>query len=165
MRRWMMAASVAAMMASGSARAMEASGGPAAPVDLKIADDARNGDGRFSGVDYAKSDRFGRAWLVLHYPFQGQCLASEGLCELDAPLQVSVPGLAYDANAKQVVYRRAGAEPVVCASRRRGFLGAESLAPTGRCTTRVVKIDRLVDDGFAGRRERREEIHFAVQSP
>jgi hypothetical protein len=164
MRRWMMAASAAAMMASGGARATEAPGGPAR-VDLKIADDARNGDGLFSGVDYAKSDRFGRAWLVLHYRSQGPCQDSDGQCDVDTPLQVSVPGLGYDAGAKQVVFRGDGAEPVVCATRHRGFLGAESLAPTGRCTTRLVKIDRVVDDGFAGRRERRDEVHFAVQSP
>ncbi len=160
MRQWMMAGCAAVLMGAGSARA-------AAPVDLKIADDVNNREGRFSGFDYAKSDQFRRAWLVLHYRFQGPCQASDGQCELDAPLQVSVPGLTYDPTAKQVVYERDGAEPVTCASvGSGGFLNSgESLVATGKCSFRLVKVDRFLDDGFAGRKDRREEVHFAVQSP
>ncbi|BDG04745.1 hypothetical protein AMOR_37410 [Anaeromyxobacter oryzae] len=162
----MMAGSAALLVAVGPAKAIEQVDRAATtPVDLKIADDVRNGEGRFSGIDYATSDRFRRAWLVLHYRFQAPCRDSEGECEMDAPVQVSVPGLTYDPAAKRVVYERAGAEPVVCASvRRGGFPGfRSSLAATGNCDYRLVKVDRLVDDGFAGRKDRREEVHFAVQ--
>ena len=51
-----------------------------------------------------------------------------------------------------------GAEPVVCAVGKRG----SELSATGKCTTRLVKVDRLVDNGLDGRRDRREEIHFTV---
>jgi hypothetical protein len=167
MRQAMVAVSAAVLMAAGTASAVERDAAAAAapgPVDLKIADDTRSGSGRFSGLDYEKSDRFGRAWVVLHYASRGPCPGSEGECDLDEPVPVSVPGLAYDPAARQVVYERAGAAPVVCASvRRSGFLGlGEALAATGNCTTRLVKVDRLLDDGFDGQRDRREEIHFAI---
>ncbi len=162
MRRWVMAGGAAVLMAAGSARAVErVDGAGSGPVDLKIAEDVTNGDGRFSGLDYAKSDSFRRAWLVLHYRSQAQCQDSDGQCEADAPVPVSVPGLSYDPTAKQVVYDRPGADPVVCANVRKG----SSLAATGKCTYRIVKVDRLVDDGFGGRKDRREEVHFAVAAP
>ena len=163
MRAWTMAAGAAVLAAVGSARAAERTEAPA--VDVKIADDSKSGPGIFSGMDYGTSDRFGHAWLVLHYRFKGSCPANDGECELDAPVNVSVAGLAWDAAARQVVYRAPGAEPVVCAiAHRRGFPGAgESLVATGACTWRLEKVDRVVDDGFAGRRDRREEIHFAVR--
>jgi hypothetical protein len=157
MRHWVMAASAAVLVAGGSARAVEQLD-RAAAVDVKIADDARNGGGDFSGVDFAASDRFQRAWLVLHYTSQGPCIGAEGECVRDAPLQVNVPGLTYDAAGKRIVYERPGADPVVCAVGRPG----SELSATGKCTTRLVKVDRLVDNGFDGRRDRREEIHFTV---
>lgn len=166
MRQWMVAASAAMLMAAGSAGAVDRmDGAAAAPVDLRIAEDVRNGDGRFSGIDYATSDRFRRAWLVLHYRSQGPCHDSDGQCETDAPVQVNVPGLNYDPAAKQVVYERAGAEPVICANVRSGGFPwfRESLTATGKCDYRVVKVDHLLDDGFAGRRDRREEVHFTIQ--
>jgi hypothetical protein len=163
----MVAAIAGVLSAAGSARAVEQMDGAAAAVDLKIADDARDGDRRFSGFDYATSDRFHRAWLVLHYQSPVQCQGSDGPCDPDAAVDVKVPGLSYDPAAKQVVYQPEGAEPVVCArARGGGFLKAGgSLAATGNCTYRVVTVDRLFDDGFAGRKDRREEVHFAVRSP
>ena len=165
MRQAMMAAGAVVLMAAGVARGLERSADVAAgAVDVKLADDVQNGEGRFSGLEYEKSDRFGRAWLVLHYRFQAPCRGSEGECEQDAPLRVSVPGLTWDRAGKRVVYERAGAEPVVCATvRKRGFpTFAESLAETGECTYRLVKVDRELDDGFAGQRDRREEVHFGI---
>jgi hypothetical protein len=158
--------SAAAVLTAGAARAVERMEGAGA-VDVRIADDVRNGEGRFSGIDYAKSDRFRRAWLVLHYGYKAPCQGSEGECEVDAPLQVAVPGLTYDPATKQVVYQRDGMDPVTCATVRSGGILSprESLAATGRCTYRLVKVDRLVDDGFDGRRDRREEVHFAVRPP
>lgn len=163
----MVAGSAAVMIAAGSAGAVERmEGAAAAPVDLRIAEDVWNGQGRFSGIDYATSDRFRRAWLVLHYRSQGPCMDSDGQCDADAPVEVNVPGLTYDPAAKQVVYERAGAEPVVCANARSGGFPwfRESLAATGKCNYRLVKVDRFLDDGFAGRKDRREEVHFAIQS-
>jgi hypothetical protein len=153
-----MAATAAVLVAGGSARAMEQLD-RAAAVDLKVADDAIRGGASFSGVDYAASDRFERAWLVLHYAFQAPCQGTDGQCDMDAPVQVNVPGLTYDPAGKRVVYERPGAEPVVCAVGKRG---GSDLSATGKCTTRLVKVDRLVDNGFDGRRDRREEIHFTV---
>lgn len=162
MLRWMMAGSMAAVIAAGSAGAVERAEGA---VDLKVADDVWSGGGRFSGIDYATSERFHRAWLVLHYMSQGPCLDSDGECDVDHPVQVSVPGLVYDPAARRVVYEGAGAAPVICANvRRGGFLGArDTPAATGQCTYRLVKVDRLLDDGFGGQRDRREEVHFAVE--
>jgi len=168
MRRWMVAAGAAGLLAAASVSALEQVDGASAGVDVKIADDVRNGEGRFSGFDYAKSDRLGHAWLVLHYRYRAPCLGSDAECEADDPLRVSVPGLTYDPATKQVLYERDGAEPVPCANvRRGGFLSGfqESLAPTDKCTYRLVRIDRFLDDGFAGRRDRREEIHFSVALP
>ncbi len=168
MRRWVMAGSAAVLMAAGAARAVErVDGAGTGPVDFKIAEDVTNGDGRYSGLDYETSEAFRRAWLVLHYRSQAQCQDSDGQCEVDTPVQVSVPGLSYDPTAKQVVYEMPGAGPVVCANVRKGRFPAfhSSLAATGKCTARLVKVDRLVDDGFGGRKDRREEVHFAVASP
>ncbi len=159
MRSWTAAVGAVAM-AIGSAGAAERTGA-GAPVDLKVADDVRSGPGIFSGAGYGTSDRFGRAWLVLHYKVETTCPAADGLCEVDAPVAVSVPGLAYDAAARQVTFERPGADPVVCASTRRHWFGA-TLDPTGACTVRFEKVDRIVDDGFSGRRDRRDEVHFAV---
>lgn len=163
MRNWMAAAS-ATLIAVGSARAAERTGVAAAPVDVKVADDARSGAGLFSGAGYGTSDRFGRAWLVLHYQVEAACLAAEGTCEQDAPVAVAVPGLAYDAAARRVTYERPGADPVVCATTRHHAFG-EALDPTGACVVRLEKVDRVVDDGFDGRRDRRDEVHFVVASP
>ena len=163
MRYGMVAASAAVLITAGSARAVDRPAGAAASqVDLKIADDVWTGTGRFSGIDYAASDRFRRAWLVLHYQSEGPCLESDGECEIDDPVQVSVPGLSYDPAAKQVVFEREGSEPVVCANLRNG---RGDISTTGKCTYRLVKVDRLLDDGFAGRKDRREEVHFAVPMP
>ena len=161
MRNWMAAAG-AALVAVGSARAMERTdSAAAAPVDLKVADDVRSGPGVFSGVGYGTSERFGRAWLVLQYRVERTCAAADGLCVEDAPVAVNVPGLVWDAAARRVTFERPGAEPVVCASMRHHWLGAR-LEPTGACTIRIEKVDRVVDDGFDGRRDRRDEVHFAI---
>jgi hypothetical protein len=161
-----MTAVAAWFVAAGSAQAIERVDGAAAPADVKVADDVRSGAGRFSGIGYGTSDRYGRAWLVLHYQYGGECPASDGQCELDAPVQVSVPGLSYDPTTRRVVYQEPGVEPVVCANVRphRGWLGAgDEVAATGDCSYRLVKVDRLVDDGFGGQRDRREEVHFAIR--
>ncbi len=162
MRNGMAAASAAALMAVGSARAAQRTDA-AAQVDLEVAGDA-NAPGIFSGADYGTSARFGRAWIVLHHTVQAPCPAADGVCDADRPVDVTVPGLAYDAAARTVVYRADGREPVVCAAtRRRAFPFGESLQPTGACVVRLEDVDRLVDDGFGGRTERREEVHFAVR--
>ena len=161
MRSWMAAGSAAALISVGSARAVERTDAAAAQVDLEVGDVARSGPGVFSGAGYGTSERFGRAWVVLHYTVQAPCPSADGLCEEDAPVNVSVPGLAWDAAGRRVTFRQPGADPVVCASTRRHWLGA-SLEPTGACTIRLEKVDRLVDDGFSGRRDRREEVHFSV---
>ena len=51
---------------------------------------------------------------------------------------------------------------MACASAGKGH---SSPVATGKCTYRLVKVDRLVDDGFGGRKDRREEVHFVVSSP
>ena len=160
MTRWTMAAAAAGLIAAGPAGA---DGMP----DVKVADDAWNGAGRYSGMDYGTDARLGRAWVVLHFRHAAPCPASDGECEADAPVQAAVPGLSYDAAARQIVYRVEGAAPVVCADvRPHGkFLGVgDAISGTGRCTVRVVPVDRVVDDGFAGRRDRRDELHFEVKS-
>ncbi len=77
-----------------------------------------------------------------------------------------VPGLSYDPDGKRVVYERPGTDPVVCANPRKGrFPGFQApLAATGKFTYRLVKIDRLVDDGSGGRKDRREEVHVALHA-
>jgi hypothetical protein len=156
-----MAAAAAGLIAAG--RPARAVGMP----DVKVADDAWNGAARYSGMDYETSPRLGRAWLVLHFRHAAPCPASDGECEVDAPVRAAVPGLSYDAAARRIVYRAEGAAPVVCADvRPHGkLLGVgDAIDATGRCTVRVVPVDRVVDDGFAGRRDRRDELHFEVKS-
>jgi hypothetical protein len=163
-----------ALLAVESAGAVEPVEAPVAALgmngvgtDLKVADDARTGSLRLSRIDYGTSERLGRAWLVLHYEDTRPCEEGETRCGTDAPVPVKVPGLAYDAAAGQVVFSASGSEPVVCASvRHRGFPWfRDSVDATGNCTYHLVKVDRLVDDGFGGRRDRREEVHFDVRRP
>ncbi len=175
MHKWMMTAgAAAALMAAGTVRAAQraevprADGMGAAAVDLKVADDVKNGGLRLSRIDYGKSDRLGHAWLVLHYEQSEPCEEGDsGNCNMDVPVQVKVPGLAYDAAARQVVFSGSGSEPVVCATvRHRGFPWfQDSFDATGSCAYHLVKVDHFVDDGFAGRRDRREEVHFSVRGP
>ena len=166
MMTWrMMTAMAGWLLAMGSAHAVEQVDRRVAGVDVKVADDVSKDGGLFSGFDYGTSGRLGNAWLVLHYRYEGPCDDSEGTCHLDVPVRVRVPGLTYDAAARRVTYQEPGAEPVVCATVRPhgGFLGiGERIAATGSCTYRLVKVDRLIDDGFAGQRDRREEVHFVV---
>jgi hypothetical protein len=155
-----MAAAAAGLIAAGPAGA---DGMP----DVKVADDAWNGAGRYSGMDYGTDARLGRAWVVLHFRHAAPCPASDGECEADAPVQAAVPGLSYDTAARRIVWRVVGAAPVVCADvhPHGKLLGiGDAVAGTGRCTVRVVPVDRVVDDGFAGRRDRRDELHFEVTS-
>ncbi len=174
MREWMMVGAAAVLMAVGSAGAVEQVEAPAAAVgmkgvgaDLKVADDVKSGSLRLSRIDYGTSDRLGRAWLVLHYEETWPCEEGGTRCGTDTSVQVKVPGLAYDAAAKQVVFSGSGSEPVVCAKvRHRGFPWfRDSFDATGNCAYHLVKVDRLVDDGFGGQRDRREEVHFDVRRP
>lgn len=176
MQRWMIIGAASALVAVGSVRAVEwvdstkaGVGMKATSVDLKVADDVKNGTLRLSRIDYGKSDRLGHAWLVLHYEDSGPCEqgGDSGGCNTDTTVQVKVPGLAYNAALKQVVFNESGAEPVVCATvQHRGFPWfQDSFDSTGSCTYHLVKVDRFVDDGFDGQRDRRVEVHFAVQKP
>jgi hypothetical protein len=159
-------------MAVGPAGAVEPVGVPAAAgrmkgagTDLKVADDVKSGSMRLSGIGYGTSDRLGRARLVLHYEDAFPCEDGETHCGMDRPVQV--PGFAHDAAARKVVFNESGSEPVVCANvRHRGFPWfRDAFDATGNCAYHLVKVDRLVDDGFGGRRDRREEVHFDVRRP
>ena len=134
-----------------------------ARAQVKVADSVANGEALFSGLDYGVSDRFDRAWLVLHYTFDAPCNGADGECTFDRPINVHVPGLAYDEAAGQVVYRADGADPVVCATVSRHG-DADDVKPTGRCGTRLQAYRRTVDDGYAGRVERGQAILFGVKA-
>jgi hypothetical protein len=71
----------------------------AATVDaeVKVADDVWNGPARFSGLDYGVSERFNRAWLVLHFTDEAPCRGSDGRCEFDEPVRVPVLDLLAEA--------------------------------------------------------------------
>jgi hypothetical protein len=138
--------------------------GASARADVKVADDAPARDFRLSSLDYGVSEQFGRAWLVLHYTDDDLCQESDAPCLLDDPIRATVPGLTYAPSTRQVLYREGSEEPLVCAQGvRHSFIGSwETVEPTGQCDYRVVKVDRFVDDGFEGRKEKHEEIWFGA---
>jgi len=134
-----------------------------ARAQVKVADSVANGEALFSGLDYGVSERFDRAWLVLHYTFDAPCNGLDGECTIDSPVQVLVPGLSYDEGTRQVIYRAEGADPVVCATVvRRG--ASDTVKATGQCGTRLSAYQRVVDDGYAGRTERGKEILFGANA-
>jgi hypothetical protein len=137
-----------------------------ARADTKIADDSWNGSGRFTSLDYGVSERLERAWLMLHFTYDGPCRDMDGTCALDDPLRVRVPGLTYDPAARQVLYEEPGAAPLVCANvmHHRFLRSRETVDATGRCAPRLVKVRSFVDDGFGGKDEQREEIRFGARS-
>jgi hypothetical protein len=129
---------------------------------VKVADDDRNGEGLFSRLDYGVSERLDRAWLVLHFTHRAPCRDVDGECEFDDPLPVHVPGLTYEPSRKQIVYREGSGAPLVCAQVvHHSFIWSwETVDPTGSCGYRIADVDRFVDDGYAGRQDRRKEILF-----
>ena len=135
-----------------------------ARAEVKVADDVRRGAEQFSGMDYGISERFNRAWLGLHFTSKGPCPASDGECEIDDPVRVSVPGVTYDPTTRQVLYREEGVAPLPCAKVvRHKFIGSwETVDGTGKCAYRIVKVDSFIDDGFEGREDRRKEIYFGA---
>jgi hypothetical protein len=152
MRRFTFVSALVSMLAAASP----------ARADVKIADDVWNGGGRFSGLDYDVSEPFERAWLVLHFRYDGPCRDSDGPCELDEPKRVRVAGLTYDTATRRVLYRE-GSEPAqVCAQvvHHSFILGWDSLEATGNCAYHTAPVDQLVDDGFGGHRDRRQEVLF-----
>ncbi len=138
-----------------------------ARAEVKVADDVWNGAGRFSRMDYGISERFQRAWLVLHYTSKGPCPGTDGECEFDDPVRIRVPGLSYDPTAKQVLYREEGAAPALCAHivRHRFIRSWETIDETGQCTSRIANVDSFMDDGYDGREDRRKPIYFGVGPP
>jgi len=138
--------------------------GSAARADVKIADDVWNRDARFSGLNYEVSEQFERAWLVLHFKYDGPCRITEGLCEFDDPKPVRVAGLTYEPPTRRILYQE-GSEPAkVCAQvvHHSFILGGDTVEETGNCAYRIAHVDRLVDDGFGGRQDQRKEIFFGL---
>ncbi len=135
-----------------------------ARAEVKVADDVWNGAGWFSRMDYEISERFERAWLVLHFTSKGPCRDSDGECEVDDPVRVRVPGLTYDPTMKQVLYREEGAAPLLCANvvQHRFIQSWETVDATGQCPYRIVNINSFIDDGYEGREDKRKEIRFGV---
>ena len=135
-------------------------------AEVKVADDASARDSRLSSLDYGVSEQLGRAWLVLHYTDDGLCRESDAPCLLDDTIRATVPGLTYAPSTRQVLYREGSAEPLVCAQVvRHAFIASwETVEPTGQCDYRVVEVDRFIDDGFGGRKEKHEEIRFGAAS-
>jgi hypothetical protein len=154
MRVWMRVLwSSAAVLAAGAARS-----------EVKVADDVWNGSALFSGLDYGVSERFHRAWLVLHFLDDGPCRDSDGRCQIDESVRVAVPGLTYDPATRRVIYGEGTDAAQTCANVvRHTFLWSwDSVEPTGNCGHRVVRVDRLLDDGFDGRKDRRAEVLFGA---
>jgi hypothetical protein len=136
-----------------------------ARAEVKVADDVRNDGSSFSGMDYGISERFQRAWLVLHFAEKGPCGSDAGECDIDRPVRVRVPGLTFDPATRRVLFREEGAAPVPCARvvRHRFIVSWESIEATGKCAYRTVKLKSAVDDGFEGREGQRESIYFGVR--
>ncbi len=136
-----------------------------AHADVEVASDDRHAEGQFSGLDYAVSERFDRAWPVLHFTFRAPCLDHDGDCDFDDPVRARVPGLTYERSTRRVLYQEDGAAPVPCAQvvTHHFIVRWETIDATGQCTYRVIDVDRFVDDGFEGRRDKRKEIHFGAK--
>ncbi|HET9594425.1 MAG TPA: hypothetical protein VFP65_02540 [Anaeromyxobacteraceae bacterium] len=154
MKTWMRVLSLSVtVLTAGSARA-----------EVKVADDVWNGSARFSGLDYGVNEQSHRAWLVLHFLDDGPCRDSDGRCEIDEPVRVAVPGLTYDPATRRVLYGEGTDAQQTCANVvHHTFLGSrDTVEPTGNCGHRVVKVDRVVDDGFDGRKDKRAEVLFGA---
>jgi hypothetical protein len=145
---------VAAMRGAGPARA-----------DVDVGDDAWNGPGRLSRLEYGIDERLGRAWLVQHFTYSGPCRGSEDACELDAPVRLRMPGLTYDPARRQVLYSDGEGAPAICATvvKHRFLWSWETVEATGRCGYRTVNVDAFDDDGFGGREVHREEVRFGAR--
>lgn len=137
-----------------------------ASAEVKVADEASAWDRRLSSLEYGVSEQLGRAWLVLNFSDDGLCRASDVPCLPDLPVRKTVPGLTYSPSTRQVLYREGSEEPVVCAHVvRHSFIASwETVEATGRCGYRVVEVERVVDDGFDGRKEKHGEIRFGAAS-
>jgi len=137
----------------------------AARADVEVANDDRHGEGQFSGLDYGVSERFDRAWLVLHFTYRAPCRDQDGDCDFDDPVRARVPGLTYERSTRRVLYQEEGAAPVPCAQVvTHHFIASwDTIDATGQCAYRVVHVDRFVDDGFEGRRDKRKEIRFGAK--
>ena len=135
----------------------------AARAQVKVAEGLTHGEGLYSSLDYGVSDRYDRAWLVLHYTYQANCTTSDGECTFDEPQLVHLDGLTYDQARHQIRYQAAGSDPVVCATVQPR--GREEIArPTGLCGTEVRSEKAFVDDGFSGHEVRGRAILFRAQA-
>jgi hypothetical protein len=137
-----------------------------ARAGVKVANDTSELGRSFSSMEYGVSEQLGRAWLVLSFTDDGLCRGSDAPCLPDVPVRAAVPGLTYAPSTKQVLYREGSEEPLVCARVvRHSFIASrETLEPTGQCGYRVIDVERFVDDGFEGRKEKRHEIWFGAAS-
>jgi hypothetical protein len=137
-----------------------------ARAGVKVADEPSVWGHSFSSMGYGVSEQLGRAWLVLGFTDDGLCRSSDAPCLPDGPVRATIPGLTYAPSTKQVLYREGSEEPLVCAKVvRHSFIGTwETVEPTGQCGYRVIDVERFVDDGFEGRKEKSHEIWFGAAS-
>lgn len=137
-----------------------------ARADVKVANETSAWGRTFSSVEYGVSEQLGRAWLVLRFTDDGLCRSSDVPCLPDIPVRAIVPGLTYSPSTKQVLYREGSEEPVVCAQVvRHSFIASwETLEPTGQCGSHVIEVERFVDDGFEGTKDKHDEIWFGAAS-
>ena len=135
-----------------------------ARADVKVADDTSAWGRSYSSLEYGVSEQLGRAWLVLSFSDDGLCRGSDVPCLPDIPVRATVPGLTYAPSTKQVLYREGSGEPLVCAQVvRHSFIASwETVEATGQCGSHVMKVERVVDDGFDGKREKHNEIWFGA---
>jgi hypothetical protein len=136
-----------------------------ARAEVKVADETSAWDPRFSSLEYGVSEQLGRAWLVLRSS-DDACRSSDVPCLPDISIRATVPGLTYAPSTKQVLYREGSEDPLVCAQVvRHSFIASwETVEATGQCGYHVTEVERFVDDGFGGRKERFNEIWFGAAS-
>ncbi len=112
--------------------------------------------------DATKSQTFGinpelgRAWVEID--------VHQNTSEISNTYRVTVPGLSYDKDSRQVVYDAEG-KKVVCGNVRETgswIFKSQRIEPTGDCelTRRYVKVP--IDDGFVVDVIEHFEVHFKV---
>ena len=137
--------------------------GASASADVMVADVSLR-DARLASLDYGVSERLGRAWLELRFVEEGFCRDSDAPCPYEPPIRTTVAALTYAPSTRQVLLRDGPGMPLVCARVvRHSFIARwETVEPTGACGYRVLDVERVVDDGFGGRRETHRQIWFGA---
>jgi len=114
---------------------------------------------RVTSAGFAVNRKLGRAWVEVGV----QSRASGSEPAFDPPIRRRIDGLYYDSARKQVLYRTAGTEPIICAEDAT-TLWETYLKSTGNCRLTPSTEHHQVDDGFDIHEETFAKVVFDAQT-